>query len=332
MIYYQDEEITIRDMRPEDGPVFAEGERAQGWHSDVEKYNNRLRDCRDGKCVCLVAEYRNRPAGYVNVYRPGLGGPFRDAGIPEIIDFGVLQKYQRRGVGGRLMDAAERVAAETSDRVYLAVGLHNGYGSAQRMYVKRGYVPDGSGVWYRGTPCTPYDTIYTNDDDLVLYLSKPLARPQPAEADPPGVSVRVMTPADYDRVYALWMSCKNMGFNNLDDSREGIAKYLRRNPYTSFVAERDGALVGVILSGHDGRRGFIHHMAVAESTRRQGVASALLRHALSALKAEGIHKVALVAFTRNDAGNAFWQSQGFTPRPDLTYRNKPLTDLIRIDT
>ena len=91
-------------------------------------------------------------------------------------------------------------------------------------------------------------------------------------------------------------------------------------------------VVGVILSGHDGRRGFIHHMAVAESHRRQGIASALLDHALTALKEEGINKTALLVFKRNEAGNAFWETKGFTTRNDVAYRNKALAELIRIDT
>ena len=146
------------------------------------------------------------------------------------------------------------------------------------------------------------------------------------------VEIRLMEIDDYDRVYALWMSCKNMGFNNLDDSREGIEKYLRRNPKTSFIAAQGENVVGVILSGHDGRRGFIHHMAVAESHRRQGIASALLDHALTALKEEGINKTALLVFKRNEAGNAFWEAKGFTARDDVAYRNKELAELIRIDT
>ena len=144
--------------------------------------------------------------------------------------------------------------------------------------------------------------------------------------------IRVMNTEDYDRVYALWMSCKNMGFNNLDDSRQGIEKYLKRNPSTCFVAEQDDAIVGVILAGHDGRRGFIHHMAVAEHCRRQGIAADLLDQALAALKEEGINKTALLVFNRNEAGNAFWERQGFTVRDDVTYRNKELTEMIRIDT
>ena len=149
----------------------------------------------------------------------------------------------------------------------------------------------------------------------------------------PEPTFRVMTPDDYDRVYALWMSCKNMGFNNVDDSREGITRYLKRNPNTSFVAEMPGGrIAGVVLAGHDGRRGFIHHMAVAEDCRRQGIATVLLRRALEALKAEGISKTALLVFNRNEAGNAFWERQGFTARTDVTYRNRALTELIRIDT
>ena len=84
------------------------------------------------------------------------------------------------------------------------------------------------------------------------------------------MQIRNMTIDDYDKVYALWMSCKNMGFNNLDDSREGIDKFLKRNPGTSFVADDGDRIVGVVLSGQDGRRGYIYHMSVAEDKRKQG--------------------------------------------------------------
>lgn len=85
----------------------------------------------------------------------------------------MLEKFRERGVGSRLMDAAETIAARYADTVYLGVGLHSGYGAAQRMYVKRGYIPDGSGVWYKDRVCESY-TPCENDDDLVLYLSKRL--------------------------------------------------------------------------------------------------------------------------------------------------------------
>ena len=144
--------------------------------------------------------------------------------------------------------------------------------------------------------------------------------------------IRVMTLRDYDAVYALWLSCKGMGLNDVDDSREGIEKYLRRNPATCFVAETEAGVRGVILSGHDGRRGFIHHTAVHPDCRGMGMGKALVEHALSALKKEGVSKVALVVFARNEAGNAFWEKMGFSLRQDLHYRNLALRELIRMDT
>ena len=146
------------------------------------------------------------------------------------------------------------------------------------------------------------------------------------------MTIRPMRADDYDRVWALWMSCKNMGFNDLDDSRAGIERLLRRNPDTCFVAEREGDLAGVILAGQDGRRGYIYHMAVAEAHRRRGVGAALAERCLAAMKAEGINKVALLVFKYNDAGNAFWEKMGFALREDVNYRNLALAALVRIDT
>ena len=146
------------------------------------------------------------------------------------------------------------------------------------------------------------------------------------------VKIRTMTLTDYDDVYALWLSCKGMGLNNLDDSKEGIARYLKRNPETCFVALDGEKLIGVIMSGHDGRRGFIHHTAVSPEHRRRGIAKRLAEAALNALKGFGISKVALLVFERNKEGNEFWEKLGFTAREDVVYRNKELMDIIRIDT
>ena len=134
-----------------------------------------------------------------------------------------------------------------------------------------------------------------------------------------------MTLADYEQVHALWLKTHNLAINDADDSREGIAKYLERNPRTSFVAEADGKIAGVILCGHDGRRGYISHTAVAESAQNQGIGAALAEAATAALANEGIPKAALVAFERNVQGNAFWEKQGFKVRKDLVYRDKFLT-------
>lgn len=173
MIYYEDAELCIRSLTHADAEKIVTGEIAQGWtDATIDKYEMRLRDEADGRAVTLVAVYHGEPCGYVHVYRKATG-PFADTGYPEIVDFGVLEKYRRRGIGSRLMDAAERIAGQLADTVAIGVGLHSGYGSAQRMYVKRGYLPDGSGVWYRDKVCPPYSTC-ENGDALVLHMSKRL--------------------------------------------------------------------------------------------------------------------------------------------------------------
>ena len=144
------------------------------------------------------------------------------------------------------------------------------------------------------------------------------------------IEYRLMNIEDYEQAYDLWILCGN-GLNNKDDSREGIGKYLKRNPTTSFVAVCEEKVVGVILCGHDGRRGIIQHACVSPEYRRFGIGSKLVDLALEALKAEGINKVLLVAFKKNEGGNKFWESQGFTLREDLNYRNKALSEMIRID-
>ena len=146
------------------------------------------------------------------------------------------------------------------------------------------------------------------------------------------MNIRLMSIDDYEKVYELWMSCVGMGLNNLDDSKEGIDKFLQRNPDTCFVAEADNHIVGVIIVGNDGRRGYIYHTAVNPQYRRQGIAKSLVETALTALQNKGINKVALVVFDRNEIGNDFWEKMGFTVRDDLIYRNKALAEIVRIDT
>ncbi len=173
MVYYNKNGIVIRNMRHSDAQVITNEEIAQGWDASVEKYEMRLKHQMEGRAIALVAEYEGNIAGYINVYPNSQWGAFANQGYPEIMDFGVLVKYRRKGIVGKLMDVAEQISSEYSDIVYLGVGLHSGYGSAQRMYVKRGYVPDGSGVWYKDEICGQY-AVCRNDDDLVLYLSKRL--------------------------------------------------------------------------------------------------------------------------------------------------------------
>lgn len=134
------------------------------------------------------------------------------------------------------------------------------------------------------------------------------------------VEIRVMTVSDYDGICEVWEN--HRGTNPVDDSYDGFAKYLRRNPTTSFVAEDNGKIVGTILAGHDGRRGLFHHVSVLPEYQKQGIGKMLVDHAMEALEKEGITKVLLVVFKDNDNGNAFWEHLGFTVREDLYYRNK----------
>lgn len=146
------------------------------------------------------------------------------------------------------------------------------------------------------------------------------------------MEIRKMIIDDYLAVYELWMSCKGMGLNNIDDSREGIEIFLKRNPETCFVATERGGIIGVIMAGHDGRRGYIYHTAVLPTNRKKGVGRKLVDTVTKALSGLGIIKVALVVFDRNETGKAFWEQQGFTVRNDLIYMNKSLTEIERIDT
>ena len=131
--------------------------------------------------------------------------------------------------------------------------------------------------------------------------------------------IRVMTIEDYDDVHALWMKIKGFAIRSVDDSREGIERFLKRNPTTSVVAEEDGEIVGAILCGHDGRRGCLYHVCVHPDHRLRGIGRSMVVFCMNALKEEDISKVSLIAFTANDIGNAFWRTIGWTRREDLNY-------------
>lgn len=138
--------------------------------------------------------------------------------------------------------------------------------------------------------------------------------------------IRAMTIEDYDEVRALWMTIHGFGIRSVDDSREGVERFLARNPGCSVVAVEDGHVVGAILCGHDGRRGCLYHVCVAEGCRLRGIGKEMVVHCMNALKAEKINKVSLIAFTKNDIGNAFWKQIGWTKREDLNYYDFTLNE------
>lgn len=131
--------------------------------------------------------------------------------------------------------------------------------------------------------------------------------------------IRTMTIEDYEQLYSLWMKIKGFAIRSIDDSQEGVERFLSRNPTSSVVAIKDQKIVGAILCGHDGRRGCLYHVCVDPLYRKQGIGTRMVVFAMEALRKEKISKVALIAFTDNDIGNAFWRKIGWTYRKDLNY-------------
>ena len=135
------------------------------------------------------------------------------------------------------------------------------------------------------------------------------------------MNIREMKIEDYEQVFALWKTIKGFGIRSVDDSKEGIERFLKWNPGLSVVAEEKGMIVGAILCGSDGRRGCLYHVCVHKDHRRQGIGKTMVIWCMEKLKELQINKVSLIAFTKNDVGNAFWKEIGWTKREDLNYYN-----------
>lgn len=139
-------------------------------------------------------------------------------------------------------------------------------------------------------------------------------------------TLRVMQIEDYEKIHDLWMSIHGFGIRSIDDSYEGVERFIKRNPTTSVVAEADGRIVGAILCGHDGRRGCFYHVCVHKDYRKRGIGKAMAVFCMKALQEEQINKVSLIAFKSNVVGNAFWKSAGWTFREDLNYYDFTLNE------
>lgn len=163
-------EINIRMINKNDISRIDKRFIDQGWTSRLDTLNNYYNEQQIGKRIVLIAEINKDIAGYVTLLKIAKHGPFA-GNYPEVADFNVFKGYQKQGIGNRLLERVEQEASKFSETITLGVGMHKGYGSAQRLYIKRGYIPDGTGVWYHNKnieinePCS-------NNDDLAIYLSK----------------------------------------------------------------------------------------------------------------------------------------------------------------
>ncbi len=173
MVYYEDKNILIRSMEIDDARIMYETYLSYGWHPSMEVYENYYKEQEENKRKVFIAVYEGEVCGFCTLVMNPTEGPWVDMGYPEIVDLGVFRHVHNKGIGNKLLDVIEQEAAKVSDTVFLAVGLHSGYGAAQRIYVKHGYIPDGNGVWYQGKPLGQYAPC-CNDDDLLLYISKKL--------------------------------------------------------------------------------------------------------------------------------------------------------------
>jgi GNAT superfamily N-acetyltransferase len=165
--------VILRPLTIEDCPAISQAFALQGWQKPTQQYLDYLHEVSEGRRDVIVAEVNGEFAGYLTIVWESGYPPFREAGIPEIVDFNVLKKFQRRGIGTLLMDAAERKIAGRSPIAGIGVGLTPDYGAAQILYIKRGYIPDGRGVFSHGRFVTYGDTIPV-DDDFTLCLTKTL--------------------------------------------------------------------------------------------------------------------------------------------------------------
>jgi GNAT superfamily N-acetyltransferase len=170
------EKIGIREMAESDYTVIANAFATQGWNKPASQYLRYWQEHKEGKRDNLLAEYDGQFAGYVTVVWESDYPPFLQVGIPEIRDFNVLIKYRRLRIGTALMDAAEKCVTRQALIVGLGVCLEADYGAAQVLYARRGYVPDGRGVFYQGRYPTHGEYVQLGDD-LCLYLTKRL-RPE----------------------------------------------------------------------------------------------------------------------------------------------------------
>lgn len=164
--------INIRKIRKADISAISKMFIKQGWDGREVVLNQYFEEQKLGSRLVIVAEYKESIVGYVTLLTKANQGPFKDK-YPEVADFNVFEEYQQFGIGNKLLENIENKAMSFSEIITIGVGMHKGYGPAQRLYVKRGYIPDGTGIWYKNKNIEINDNC-VNNDELAIYLSKSL--------------------------------------------------------------------------------------------------------------------------------------------------------------
>lgn len=170
-------DISFRLLTKEDIPIIAQAFNSIKWNKPHSLFEQYLEEQAQEERIIWLAFIKDSFAGYITLKRTSLYQPFYAQNIPEIMDLNVLPASRNNGIGSMLLDIAEDEAKKKGDLIGIGVGLYggvsDGYGAAQRLYIARGYIPDGNGVTYDGLPVI-WGERYLVDDDLILWLTKKL--------------------------------------------------------------------------------------------------------------------------------------------------------------
>lgn len=249
----------------------------------------------------------------VDVYRDGSWRyEARESEVMVLHTLVISPRAGKKGYGSRFVEFYEQYALDHGCR-YLRMDTNMRNSRARAMYKRLGYSEIGI------VPC-----VFNGIEGVRLVLLE--KRLEQARCEGEAGMVRVMSIEDYPALIALWKRTPNMGLRSLDDSEEGIGLFLKRNPTTSFAAYEGERLVGAILCGHDGRRGYIYHTVVLPEYRRRGIATALVNAAVAALREEGITRVCLNVVETNEGGKVFWTGKGWEKKDFLGFYSRSITD------
>jgi ribosomal protein S18 acetylase RimI-like enzyme len=307
--------VHIRRLTEPDPQTIASAFAQIGWGKPIAQYRNYLAEQSAGTRVCLVAAVDEQFAGYITVnWAPTYPG-FVELSIPEIQDLNVLPRFRRRGIGTRLLDEAEQMARQRCSAVGIGVGLHPGYNAAQRLYVKRGYVPDGRGVTCRDRYVEEGAQVML-DDDLVLHLIKQLplgSRTNPAAGD----QIRPAMTSDIPGIRTLMQTVA--GFWQPWWSDETIAAAVRSANGLAFVWEDNSQILGFVCAHDLGFRAYLSELVVDTNVRNRGIGRRLVQTVEEALRAR--NQRVLIADVWHDA-EPFYRSLGWAPPDAVLLRRR----------